>query len=70
MVALAVGIGGGLSNLIGGYIVQYEGYRVGFLSLTVVAALAFLFFLGFMPETREPITTPRPPCNRARDRMS
>ncbi|WP_332362460.1 MULTISPECIES: MFS transporter [Asaia] len=53
MVALAVGIGGGLSNLIGGYIVQYEGYRVGFLSLTAIAILAFVFFLCLMPETRE-----------------
>lgn len=52
MVALAVGIGGGLSNLIGGYVVQYEGYRVGFLSLTVIAVMAFVFFLSLMPETK------------------
>lgn len=54
MVALSVGIGGGLSNLVGGYIVQLEGYRTGFLSLTVIAVFALVFFLTMMPETRDP----------------
>ncbi|WP_336760970.1 MFS transporter [Asaia sp. VD9] len=54
MVALSVGIGGALSNLLGGYIVQLEGYRAGFLSLTAIAVLALLFFLMLMPETRDP----------------
>lgn len=54
MVALSVGIGGGLSNLIGGYIVQLEGYHAGFLSLTVIATTALIFFLTLMPETRDP----------------
>ncbi|MDR6181436.1 MFS transporter [Asaia bogorensis] len=54
MVALSVGIGGGLSNLIGGYIVQLEGYHAGFLSLTVIAVMALVFFLTLMPETRDP----------------
>ncbi|NIE81324.1 MULTISPECIES: MFS transporter [Asaia] len=54
MVALGVGIGGGLSNLVGGYIVQLEGYHAGFLSLTVIAATALVFFLTLMPETRDP----------------
>ncbi|GAB6854948.1 MFS transporter [Asaia astilbis] len=53
MVALSVGIGGGLSNLLGGYIVQSEGYHVGFLCLTAVAVLAFFFFLTLMPETQD-----------------
>ncbi|WP_186807780.1 MFS transporter [Swaminathania salitolerans] len=49
MVALAVGIGGGASNLVGGYVVQLEGYRTGFLFLTAIAILALVFFAAFMP---------------------
>ncbi len=42
--ALAVGLGAGLSNVVAGYIVQSFGYPVGFLSLAVVALVALVFF--------------------------
>ncbi|WP_419728750.1 MFS transporter [Lichenicola sp.] len=53
LVALAVGVGGTLSNVIGGYVVQGFGYSVGFLGLAAVATCALLFFLLLMPETRQ-----------------
>jgi predicted MFS family arabinose efflux permease len=52
LVALSVGIGASLSNIVAGYVVQLSGYPIGFLFLAVVAGLAFLFFAVFMPETR------------------
>ena len=52
LVALSVGIGASLSNVVAGYVVQLSGYPVGFLFLTAVATLALLFFALFMPETR------------------
>jgi MFS family permease len=53
LVALAVGLGAGLSNLVSGYIVQWFGYPIGFLSLAVIALVALIFFAVFMPETRD-----------------
>ncbi len=53
IVALAVGIGGSLSNVIGGYIVQAFGFPAGFLGLAAVALCALVFFLVLMPETRQ-----------------
>lgn len=52
LVALAVGIGASLSNVVGGYVVQGFGYPAGFMFLAAVAAVAFVFFILFMPETR------------------
>ena len=52
LTALAVGIGAGLSNLVAGYIVQWFGYPVGFLSLAAIAVCALVFFAALMPETR------------------
>jgi MFS family permease len=51
LVALSVGIGAGLSNLSAGFVVQWYGYPVGFLYLTVIAVLALTFFAVLMPET-------------------
>ena len=51
LVALAVGVGGALSNVAGGYVVQGFGYPAGFLALAAVALCALLFFLLLMPET-------------------
>jgi len=48
------GIGGSVSGLASGLIVDHFGYSTAFLSLGAVAALAFALFLLFMPETREP----------------
>ena len=53
LVALAVGLGAGLSNLISGFIVQAFGYTAGFLSLAAIAVVALVFFAVFMPETSE-----------------
>ena len=57
LTALAVGIGAALSNLTGGYVVQWFGYPAGFLTLAGLAGCALAFFGVFMPETRE--TGPR-----------
>ncbi|MGI4952513.1 MAG: MFS transporter, partial [Janthinobacterium lividum] len=51
LVALAVGVGAALSNVIGGYVVQAFGYSVGFLGLAAAAVCALLFFALLMPET-------------------
>ncbi len=51
VVALAVGVGASLSNVIGGYVVQGFGYPVGFLGLAAIALCALMFFLILMPET-------------------
>ena len=53
MVALAVGLGASLSNVVAGYVVQSFGYRSGFLSLAAVALVALAFFWILMPETRD-----------------
>ena len=52
LVALCVGVGAGMSNLISGFVVQYFGYPVGFLFLATIALAALLFFALMMPETR------------------
>jgi MFS family permease len=52
LVALCVGIGAGLSNVVGEYAVQWFGYPTGFLSLAGIAVVALLFFALLMPETR------------------
>lgn len=54
LVALAVGVGAGLSNLSSGFVVQGYGYPAGFLYLAVIALIALAFFAVFMPETRTP----------------
>jgi len=53
LVALAVGVGAALSNVIGGFVVQRFGYPAGFLGLAAIAVCALLFFLTLMPETGE-----------------
>ncbi|MFM0055645.1 MFS transporter [Paraburkholderia phytofirmans] len=52
LMALAVGIGAALSNVIGGYVVEKFGFTAGFLTLAAISALALIFFAVFMPETR------------------
>lgn len=60
--SLAVGTGAGLSNLTSGFIVDRFGFAAGFLALAAVAAVAFVGFALFMPETgghEEPTALPQ-----------
>lgn len=50
-VITAQGIGGSLSGLASGMVVDHFGYSAAFLALGLVAAGAFAVFLLFMPET-------------------
>ena len=52
-VATTMGIGASISALAAGVAVDHFGYTVSFLALAAAAAVAFLVFVGFMPETRE-----------------
>ncbi len=49
--ATAVGIGAALSNTFGGELIQHFSYRVSFLSLGAIAALAFVLLWTAIPET-------------------
>ncbi len=49
--ATAVGIGAALSNTFGGELIQHFSYRISFLSLGAVAALAFVLLWTAIPET-------------------
>jgi MFS family permease len=51
-VATTMGIGASVSALFAGEMVDHFGYSVSFLALGAAAAIAFLVFFGFMPETR------------------
>lgn len=61
--ATAVGLGASASNLMTGYVVQAAGFDAGFVTLAVIAALAFVFYLVAVPETRGP--APEPHRNEA-----
>ena len=50
LVALAVGLGAALSQLVSGYIVEAAGYPAGFLFLAAVGAAALVFFWSMMPD--------------------
>ena len=52
-VATTQGVGASVSALAAGVVVDRFGYAVAFLALGAAAAVAFLVFFGFMPETRE-----------------
>jgi len=52
--ATAVGLGAAFSNTLGGILMERSGYRVSFLALGAVAALAFLLLLFLVPETGQP----------------
>jgi len=49
--ATAVGLGAALSTTFGGKLIQHFSYRISFLSLGAVAALAFLLLWTAIPET-------------------
>ncbi len=52
--ATAVGLGAALSNGFGGKLIQHFSYRVSFLSLGGIAAIAFILLWLGLPETRLP----------------
>jgi MFS family permease len=52
-VATTMGIGASVSGLAAGLAVDHFGYGVSFLAFSAAAAVAFLVFFGFMPETRD-----------------
>ena len=59
-VATTQGIGASISALAAGVVVDHFGYSVVFFALAAAAAIAFLVFFGFMPETRsEEVHRPR-----------
>jgi MFS family permease len=49
--ATAVGIGAALSSTFGGELIQHFSYRISFLSLGTIAALAFVLLRTAVPET-------------------
>ena len=49
--ATAVGLGAALSTTFGGKLIQHFSYRISFLSLGTIAALAFLLLWAAIPET-------------------
>jgi MFS family permease len=49
--ATAVGLGAALSTTFGGKLIQHYSYRVSFLSLGAIAALAFVVLWSAVPET-------------------
>jgi predicted MFS family arabinose efflux permease len=52
-VATTMGIGASVSGLAAGLAVDHFGYSVSFLAFSAAAAVAFLVFFSFMPETRD-----------------
>ena len=55
-IATALGIGASLSTVGAGYLVQHFGYRVGFLSLAAVAAVALAFFWFYVEESNPAVS--------------
>jgi MFS family permease len=51
LMALCVGIGAALSNVVGGFVVDRFGFVVAYLILASIAAVAFIVFACLMPET-------------------
>lgn len=66
--ATAVGLGAALSNTFGGELIQHFSYRVSFLCLGVIAALAFILLWTMIPETlaitKEPDKNPPAPMTQ------
>lgn len=64
----SIGLAAALSNILAGFVVRHFGYTIGFISLAAIAVGSMLFFMFFVPETKE-INTARsessPPLNIA-----
>jgi MFS family permease len=66
----AWGTGAALSNFVAGYIVNAAGFNAAFLFLAAIAALAFLTFWLFVPETRSPSAEAKAPARRQHPALS
>jgi MFS family permease len=55
LIATALSAGGVVGPLLAGFVVQYLGFDMAFYVFAAIAAVAALVFVGFMPETKEPI---------------
>ena len=53
-VATTQGVGAAISGLFAGEVIDHFGYSTAFWDLGGVAAMAWLAFFAFMPETRDP----------------
>jgi MFS family permease len=51
-IGMAVGIGASSSNLLGGSVVEWMGYRTGFVTMAGIGAVALAVFWIAMPETK------------------
>ena len=58
-VATTMGVGASVSAVFAGEMVDHFGYAASFLALAAAAAVAFLVFFGFMPETRDELAIAR-----------
>ncbi len=52
-IATVHGIGAALSSLVAGFVVKAAGYNAGFVTLAVIALVAFALFYIAMPETKD-----------------
>lgn len=53
----AIGLGGSISSIVAGIIVKQYGYAIGFASLAGIGILGTLFFIFFVPESKNVTTT-------------
>ncbi len=51
----AIGLAASISSIVGGLIVKWAGYAVGFSSLACLGIIGLIFFWKFVPETRQVI---------------
>jgi len=54
LVALSTGLGAAASNLLSGFVVQFFGYTIGFVTLAAIAVSGLIFFGWLMRETKPP----------------
>jgi MFS family permease len=52
LIATALSVGGVIGPLLAGFLVQHLGFALAFNTFAVIAALAAIVFIGWMPETR------------------
>ena len=65
MLFTAIGLGGFLSNLMAGFLVQKAGYNVGFLTLAAITVVALAVLLFFVPESKTDKAEKKQESNKA-----